>query len=191
MFHVLCSMKKNGFTVIESLVIVVIIAVIITVVISNFPQVKLQFALSRVAYQFAQDVRRAQDKALSQVQYKDSSGEVQAINGYGIYIDINGLGSKKYIIYADSGSGNQQYDSLDYLVETIDFSVNERGVVIKEVNNVSDNKVSINFNFSNFNTTITSLAPNQNSVNIVFALESDLTKTKAVLVNTSGLVEVQ
>ena len=38
--------------------------------------------------------------ALSQVQYKDSGGSLQAISGYGMYVDIVSLDNKKYIIYA-------------------------------------------------------------------------------------------
>ena len=163
--------------------------------------------------------------ALSSVQYKDSSGNIRPIDGYGVYVDLSSLGDKKYIIYADASPGNQQYDALtDYIVETIDFSATESGVIIKQLNNVPDTKVSINFNSSNVTTSITLLswdslfrpilislfgsppeilkmlnisrlfevnAAIPTSIDVVFALESDLTKTKIVLINISGLVEVK
>lgn len=184
-------MKEKGFTMVELLVVILIIAIFPTIVISNFPKIKLQFTLSRVSYKFAQDIRRAQDMALSSAQYKDSFGMPKAIDGYGVYADITSLGNKKYIIYADAQPGNQQYDALDYLVETIDFSSTEPGVIIKEIGDVFNNKVSINLNSSNLDTKITQLKKNQNNVNVVFALKSDVTSTRNVSVNKSGLVEVK
>jgi type II secretory pathway pseudopilin PulG len=188
-----------GFTIIELVVIVAVVAVLSAVIILDLPKTKFQFALSRVAYKFTQDVRRTEDMALSQNQYKNSEGIAQRISGYGFYADMTSLGNKKYIIYADanildqqSGSwlhGNEQYDALDYIVETIDFSSTEPGIVIKEIDNVSDNKVSINFDSTGLNTRIIQLNQNQNNVNVVFALESDLTKTKTVSINIAGLVE--
>jgi len=185
-----------GFAIVELVVAVAIIVVFFVIVISNFPQIRLQFSLSRVSYKFAQDVRRAQDMALSSVEHKDSNGNVQSVDGYGVYIDlrnfIGSLGNKKYIIYADASPGNQQYDTLtDYIAETIDFSATEPEIIIKKLNNVLRNKVSINFNSSNITTSITTLGRNQSSVGVIFSFESDVTKIKTVSINTSGLVEVK
>lgn len=181
--------SKKGFTIIELIVVIAVVSIIPTIVIVNLPKIKLQFSFSRVAYKVAQDLRRSQDKALSQVIYRDSQGAIQAISGYGTYIDISGLGNKKYIIYADKSPGNQQYDASDYIVETIDFSQTEPGIVIKQLDNVAANKASINTDSTSLNTQITQLNPGQNNVNIVIALESDLTKTRTISVNTAGLVE--
>ena len=184
-------MKKGGYTIIELLVVIAIIAIFMMIVISNFPKSKTQFSLSRATYKFEQDLRRSQDMAFSQVEYRDSNSNLQAVNGYGVYADIGSLGNKKYIIYADRAPGNEQYDALDYLVDTIDFSLTEPGIVIKNINNVSLNKLSVNFNSSDFQTTIVELNPSQSIVDVVFALENDLTNTKIVSVNTSGLIEVK
>jgi len=180
-----------GFTVVELLVVIAIITIIPIIVMPNFSQIRLQFALSRVPHKFAQDVRKTQGLSLSSVTYKDSFGVEQAISGYGVYVDINNLGKKKYIIYADKSPSNNQYDSLDYIIETIDFSSSESGVIIKEINNVLNSKASIDFIPPNPDTKISSLSPNKSSVEIVFALESDLTKTRTVSVNISGLIEVK
>ncbi len=173
----------------EFIVVVSIIVIILSITISNFSQIRLQFSLSRVAYKFAQDVRRAQDMAMSSVQYKDANGVVQSISGYGVYIDPDTLGSKKYIIYADKAPGNQKYDASDYTVETIDFSKTEPGVKIKEILYIDGANLSINYNSSDLKTTITN--PGNNSgVNVYFSFESDVTVTKKVGVNISGLIEV-
>src|SRR3989344_643467 len=148
MFYTSYFMKQQGYTIIELIVVIAVVAIFMVIVISNFPKFKLQLSLSRVTYAFEQNVRRAQDMALSQVQYRDSGGNLQEVSGYGVYVDIGSLGNKKYIIYADRAPGNQQYDALDYLVDTIDFSSNEPGVIIKQINNVVSNKVIVNFNSS-------------------------------------------
>ncbi len=187
MFYVPCSMKQGGFTIVELLVVVVIISVLTSIIISNFPQAKLQLSLSRVAYKFEQDARRAQGMSLSYPQYKDSSGISHQVAGYGVYVDM--LNNKKYIIYADSLPGNQSYDNLDYVAETIDFSLTEPGIIIKQINNIVGSNASVNFAPPNPTTTITT-ALCQNNMTVVFALESDLTKTKTVSINTAGLIQV-
>jgi len=189
--------NKKGFTLVEVVVVVAIVVLLPMVVIANFPRIKLQFALSRASYTFAQDLRKAQDRSLSSVEYKDSFGVIQAVDGYGIHIDMAVLGNKKYIIYADKQPGNSQYDSpypssIDYSFEVIDFSLSEPGVIIKEINNSFGNKTSINFNPPNSDTTITTqINPSATNVEIVFALESDPSETRVISVNKSGLVQVE
>jgi prepilin-type N-terminal cleavage/methylation domain-containing protein len=187
-------LKSKGFTLIELLVVFTIIILLPAIVISNFPQIKNQFALSRVVYKVSQDIRMVQNMALSSVPYKDSFGKLQSVGGYGIYINTNALGNKKYVLYADNndgGSGNQQYDSLDHIVGTVDFRSSEPGVIIKEIDNAYGDGASINFSSPDANTNITNLNQGQHGINIVFALEGDLAKTRMISINTSGLIEVK
>ncbi len=183
------SERNGGFSLVELLVALSIIILLSTVVISRFSQFKLQVSLTKVAYKFAQDTRKAQGLALSSAQYRDASGALQSVKGYGVYADQ--LNNKKYIIYADKAPGTQNYDVADYIVETVDFSSIEPGIIIKEVDNVVGQTVSINFTPPNPSTTITQLVPGQSRVDVVFALASDQTKTKTVSINTAGLVEVK
>lgn len=187
--------KNRGFTIMEALIVVSIVIILPAIVISNFPQIKKQFALTRVAYKFSQDLREAQNLALSSVPYEYPAGILWTINGYGVYIGISALGNKNYIIYADDNNDtaypNRYNISFDPIVKTFDLSLSEPEVVIKEINNVSGNEVSINFSPPNPDIVITSLNSGQNKVDIVFALESDLTKTKTVSINTSGLIKVE
>ena len=183
--------KQQGFTLIEIIVAIAIIAIIPAIVIPNFPQARLQFALSRTAYSFAKDVRRAQAMALSAVPYTDSLGASQPISGYGIQINLasgSGLGNKKYIIYADKQPGNAEYDTADYTVGTYET---ESGIVIKEIQNVVGSSASINFAPPKPDTTIISLASGQTAITVVFAFENDPSRTKTVSINLSGLIEVK
>jgi len=178
---------SRAFTIIEVILVVVVIAIITFVALVNFPKAKLQLSLSRVTYKFEQDVKRAQAMALSSTQYQDSSGILHPVAGYGVYVDQSN--NKQYIIYADKTPGDQQYEVGDYVVETIDFSATEPGIIIKQLNNISGSTVSINFSPPSPLTTITPV-PTQNSVDVVFASQSDTTNTKVVSVNTAGLVQV-
>lgn len=186
----------NGFTIIELLITVAIIVVLIAVTIPGFYKFKLNLSLSRVAYKFEQDLRRMQAKSLTSPLFEDGNGDTHKVGGYGIYVDISN--NKEYVIYADRFPGNKYYEGgspscaqgLDCIVENFDFSITEPGIIIKQINNITGNNVSINFNPSGPTTTITPLA-NQNKVDVVFAIESDLTKIRTVSVNTAGLVEVE
>lgn len=183
-------MRNKGFTLIEITVAVAIITLLPAIIISNFPEIKMRFALSRAVHQFVQDIRDAQNMALS----ASSEGGLGFIAGYGVYADLVSLGNKKYIIYADSneqGAANFQYDAADFIVKTVDLEAEEPGIVIKEIKKVLGDNLSVNFIPPNPNTAITQLEEEEESAEVVFAVESDLEKTKTVFVNKSGLAEIK
>lgn len=181
----------KGFTIIELLMVIAIITILPVIVLSNFPQAKLQFALSRAAHAFAQDARLAQDMAKSSLPYKDSFGISQLVGGYGVYVDIDRLGNKKYIMYADALPANSQYDPADYMVKSVDIGLSEPGVIIKDVRNVFLQKASINFAIPGAEVSVSRPEKRHESLEIIFALEKTLQKTKSIFIHPSGLVEVQ
>ena len=179
---------KKGITLIEILVVVFIIALFTGILITDFPKIRRQFALTRVVYKMSQDLRRAQDMGFSVQRVQDVD-----VKGYGVYINLDSpdLGGKKYIIYADIDDNQRYVAGTDFIVETVDFSQAESGVVISTIKNPTDiRQVDINFKPPNPAITITSLSFG-NRAQIIFALESDPLKTRMVLVNTSGLIEVK
>ena len=182
---------STGFTIIEVIVVVSLILILSGVVIYNFSSSKLNFSLLRVSYQFEQDVSRVQNMALSSVPYKDSLGVEQEIDGYGVYVDLTGLGNTNYIIYADKSPGNNIYDVSDYIISQVDFSQNEPGIIIKQMDNIIGDSTSLNFKLSNISTSIDQMSPGQDNISVVFAESSDLSKTKSVLINKSGLIKAQ
>src|SRR5207237_708030 len=152
--------------------------------------IKLQFALSRAAHQFAQDARRTQDMAISSVTYTDTFGVARTVSGYGIYINLVTPCNTQYLIYGDNneqGPGNQQYDVADYAVQTVDLAADEPCIIIKEIDNIDGTAASVNFSPPNPTTTITPLTQGQTQVNVVFAIASDPTQTRTVTINASGL----
>ena len=177
--------NSRGITLVEIIAVIFIIAIFSAILISDFPKIELQFALSRATYKLSQDIRRAQDMTLSGVK-TDISGN--PAKGYGVYINLSdpSLGDKKYVLYADSG--NQQYDAGEE-IETIDFSSSESGVAISEITNLASGSwVSINFKPPNPDTNIANLATGSDRVGIVFEIPSS---QRYVYVNKLGLIETK
>ena len=198
--------SSSGITLVEILVVVFIIGTFLMILVADFPKIQRQFALSRATYKFAQDLRRAQDMALSGVEIKKSGAAETIINakGYGVYINLADS-NKQYIIYADRDDSQtysaqdkincDDYDPVenegaDCIIETVDLSKDAHGVIIKEINNTNNfNYISINFNPPNPTVSISGLEGG-NRAWIVFALESDpINSTRNVFVWKSGLIE--
>lgn len=194
---------QKGFTLVEIIVVISIIALFSAILVSDFPKIQRQFALSSATYKLAQDLRRVQDLGLSGVQVADRQGDLIAVKGYGIYINL-AQSAKKYILYADV-NGDQKYSgdtsfslcsqlnnpASDCTIEVVDISKENSNLYIKQINNITGNFTSINFSPPNPTITLNNLASGQSQVGIVLSLKSDVLSTRAVWVNTSGLINVK
>ncbi|OGZ77706.1 MAG: hypothetical protein A3G45_01380 [Candidatus Staskawiczbacteria bacterium RIFCSPLOWO2_12_FULL_37_15] len=190
-------MSEKGITLVEILVVIFIIAALLTILVSDFPKIQRQFALSRATYKFAQDLRKAQDMALSGEEIKKPDGTIISVKGYGIYIDNRGNNgnNKEYKIYADLDD-NARYTSEaeDYTVNTIDLNKDAPGVYIKDLYMIDNNYVSINFNPPNPAISISNLSAEADRAGIIFGLESDpenSINTRTVYIWKSGLIEAR
>lgn len=187
-----------GITLVEVIVAVFIITVFFAILIADFPKIKRQFALARAVHKFSQDIKMVQDMALSGVTI-----EGQSVKGYGIHVDL--AKNKEYIIYADTFQPNDfEYtpytegcdysEDCDYVINTIDISKEESGVIIKEINNINigNSRVSIDFSPPSPTIKIVNLSADKDNVEIVFASEADSTiAARKVSVNKAGLIEVK
>lgn len=196
----------TGFTLLEVLMVIAIIIVFSTLTVVSFNTVREQLALKRAAHQMVQDLRRAQEMAMSSAEFKETENcysPLPTAKGYGIYLDIP-TSNKSYKLYADTAADTgldcetyfptecwEYYNSADCVVETI--NIQEKGVIIKEIKNTDGGvqKVSINFKPPNPSIKIKWLLDNINEVEIVLALESEQSKTKTVVVNRTGLLEIR
>ncbi|MEK7665014.1 MAG: hypothetical protein AAB361_02660 [Patescibacteria group bacterium] len=186
-------MKERGITLVEIIVTIFIITLFSGIIISDFPKIKKQFALSSATHKLAQDLRRAQDMGLSGTQPLDPDGNPLLIKGFGLYINLNPIdgNNKQYIIYGDK-NGNQQYDPLvDYNLDLIDMDIESKGVIIKGLYNALEDRVSINFSPPNPKTSISNLDPGFSRIKIVLSLEYNSAVTREIYVNTSGLIETK
>lgn len=201
---------NKGITLIEIVIIICIIAIFAVILVADFPKIQRQFALSRIAYKFGQDIRRAEDLGLSGVAIKDDLGNSINAKGYGIF--VNRDKQQQYGIYADRGGdykydGNQQFCSsitdingliYDCIVEIIDISKEDLSLYIKGFKNASGNPISINFrppdpivNIENICDQENCAYEYKNKIGIVFGLTTDDSAERTVYINTSGLIEVK
>lgn len=179
---------EKGFTLIEMIVVVGIVVVVPVIVVANFSQIRLQFALARATHQFAADLSYAQAMALSQTPYTNSLGQQQEFAGYGVYVGDTNLGAKKYVVYADAPPGNQRYDSLDHIISLVDLAEAEPGIAMKA--DAMPAGMSIQFD-SRGRAGITVSGQPQLSTRVVFVTESRQPKTSSVLVNSLGFIDIQ
>jgi len=173
-------MKRNvfekGFTLIEVMTSIFIIVILTTVVLLNYRQNNLHYALSRSANKLAQDIRRAQQMAMSM---KECCEDIVP-KGYGIYLQA---GNTYYYLYADiSGSSDKVYDGGDVIIDTVPL---ESGVSIQSVNPASP--LSINFNPPDPTTTING----DSTITDCTITLSVSSQTKNIYVNKFGMVEIQ
>lgn len=176
---------QGGITLVEVIVAIFIVAIFSAILIADYPKISRQFSLLRASHQLAQDLRRAEDLSLSGVL---GSSQALHISGYGVYIDLTN--STQYIIYADNSEPVREYNSGDYIVQTVDISGLGQGVYIKELRHITGNSASINFSPPNPAISISGLNFGQNSIEIILGLQADEEIEKVVSVNTAGLIEV-
>ena len=121
---------NKGFTLIEILVVLSIISLLTILTFTQYRTGQKSFALQRAAHQMAQDIRRAQEMAMSAKEcFPEICGEIESIipDGYGVYFET---GLTNYDLYADRNS-NERYDGSDSIVEE-DIEL-EKGIYIEDV----------------------------------------------------------
>jgi prepilin-type N-terminal cleavage/methylation domain-containing protein len=169
--------SESGFTLVEMLTVLFIMATISGLVFANYRSGNQQFALENEAYRVAQDIRKVQEMAMSS---KDVGGATP--EGYGLYFEEDGLG---YKIYADvSTPANGIYDATDTTIEEVSLS---KYVYILSS---TPDELSINYTPPDPVTTLTGNTGVAAQAIIVLGMEgTDLTRT--IIVNRGGLVYVE
>lgn len=195
-----CSLftVQKGFTLLELITIVAIITTLSLIVLTNYRQGERQFALQRSAHKLGQDIRAAQEMAMSGQECQICSPPVVPA-GYGIWIETGNPTYCEnhepicYRLYADTDpdpDGNQFYTPADTIIETITL---ESGVIIQGISTLPD-KVGINFSPPDPIISIRFPPGGEseeiNIVVITLALKTDDTKTKTIIVNKAGLIDI-
>ena len=176
------KIKKNnskGFTLIETLVIVIVVSILSIIIMANYQGSQKQQSVQRAAHQLAGDIRRAQNMAMASIEHE---GAIR--DGYGIYIKKNDP-NYDYILYAENNS-NRTYQLPDFEIEEIKFFSN---VEVSDILPVSGNHVSIFFEPPDPTTYINgnSSAGEQTTITLIFPGTS---YCKEVTVKTSGQIEI-
>jgi len=126
--------SQQGITLIELIVVIFLIVIFSMIIISDFPKIMRQHALSRATHKLAQDLRKTADLGLSGViipallttkcsQHTsletcsligcnwsgNSCFDAIKAKGYGVYVDLT-QSTKQYVIYADVADVNNNSD---------------------------------------------------------------------------------
>ena len=191
--------SNKAFTLLEITVVISIIILLSTIFIANYRGGEKQFALKRSVYKLAQDLRRAEEMAMSSQMTPDSfEPGVFPKGGYGISFMKD---SKSYVLFADC-DGDNKYDEgsgassckeateITPYPEKLEEIPFEQGIYIKELFKDSSlvDFLSIIFFPPDPIITINS-DPAINSATI--SLTFDGVSQKTVTINKAGLIDIE
>lgn len=168
----LLNRVSSGFTLVEILVVTFIIILLSGIVLANYGSTKGRFALERSTQRLAQDLRRAEEMAMSTQKFEGSVPP----GGYGIYFDSSE--PYHYILFADSdGDGDGNYSGPSEQVENISL----------------ESKVKIKSLAPTDPLTVIFIPPDPQlsggpGIEIELCLEADPSRTKTIEVYQSGLI---
>ncbi|MCF7835726.1 MAG: prepilin-type N-terminal cleavage/methylation domain-containing protein [Candidatus Marinimicrobia bacterium] len=176
---------KEGFTLIEVLVVIAITALLSGMVFANYKDSQKRYALAQDAQKLASDIRKAQNMTISgkEIAGVCSGGVGQSCYGYGVYMEED---DNFYIIYADWDDDKVYKSSQDGLAETIFLS----GVI--GINSVSfpNGKLDIFFKSPDPTTFINGASgASVDPAEIVLGVIGNDAMTKTISVTSSGLIK--
>lgn len=171
-------LNEKGFTLIELLVVIAIISLMTFLVLPNLRFGDRTLALARSSSRLAQDLRRAQNLAISAQEFL---GEVPV--GYGIYFNLRQ--PTQYIIFADV-DGNKIYSGPSETAETVSLE-NQIKLVFLAPPSVAG--LNIVFNPPDPSIFFTPEDPTGTAQIILEA--TGTVQIKRVLVNKVGLINVE
>jgi Tfp pilus assembly protein FimT len=162
-------------------VVIGIIAVLTLIIVPNYGAGGSQLALSRSASKLSQDIRRAEEMAMSAKECSTCGGVPK---GYGIYLT---QGATTYLLYADMVGNDDKYDAgQDVIIEpNISFEKNV------QINLINPAPLSINFKTPDPTIKISNGVSEVNETTITLGLQTDASKTKNIKVNKAGLIYVE
>jgi prepilin-type N-terminal cleavage/methylation domain-containing protein len=164
---------EGGFTLIELLTVTFIILIISVLVVANYHRGNRSVALSAQAARFAQDLRRAQESALS---LRQINGMLPY--GYGIYVR---QGGSSYILYSDNNNDKIYNDGEAQETVALDGNI--------EISSCLPNTASIDYIAPDLTAKINNGAGTE--LRVVFRVKNDASMTRSVVANIAGLVYVQ
>lgn len=164
-------LKQKGFTLIEMLVILAIIIILLIIALPGYESSRQVLALERSAVQFAQDLRWAEEMAMSARESSKCPGEYV----YGVSLDQND--PERYFVFGDC-NGNGTYQPADELIKEESL---ERSISF-------DIPENIDIVFIPPEPTV-EITPDSETISINLKNEKDGSKT--VKVNKIGLIEIE
>ena len=186
------NMKKSGFTLIELIVSIGIIAMVTGIFLANYSSANRRTDLTMTSQKMVTDIHMAQNYALGLARYGLSGSTNVPIGGWGIHFDLQNYGNNKYIIFADD-NGNTVYDegSENVLANGAQVTTLPNNITISAINMLgnSSNKADITFVPPDPLTIITGSLATSSLVDIVLK-DTKTNAIKTVRINFLGLAEV-
>jgi type II secretory pathway pseudopilin PulG len=173
---------KKAFTLIELIVMMGIVALFTSILFIDYGRNSKSFALDRSVRKMAQDIRRAQEMAMTGLIGDENT------NGYGVFFDKTVGNNTSYIIYQNENA-NMYYESgTDSVKEAINI---ETGIKICNIllDSSDQNNISLSFEPPDPINYINSYYTGHEAF-VVLCIDGDETKTKTVKVNNAGRIEV-
>ena len=173
---------------------VVISLTLFVMVNQRFSQKK--FALQISAHQLAQDIRRAQEMAMSGRECLECGGQLPT--GYGIQLRTSQGSNMLYKLYADTGEPYEFYSEEDDI--TIEVIQLEKDIVIKSVSMLVigeaptfPTRTCLNFKPPDPLVAIKSVSSqtSRDIAEITLGFKSGPSDTKKITVNKAGLIEIE
>ncbi len=171
----------KAFTLVESLVTILIIVVLSLIILPNYYSAKQQLALQRSAFKLAQDIRTVREMAMSAEEFE---GEIPG-GGYGISLSPG----TSYTIFVDLDSDGIYDNPSEKVGEDIFL---ENGIEINSISPAS--LISIFFfppDLEVFFMNPGGSSISTNSITINIAILNDLSKNINLIVNKAGLIYVE
>jgi len=173
---------NKGFTLIELMTTISVIAIISAVVFADFSGTERRLALKQAAYRVAQDIRETEQMALGGV-----NANCGGLNFCGFGLEFDPLkDTRSYWLFADCendcSAGIYKRDSNDTVVKAVLLS---KGIEIKTVSPV------------NLNVVFSPPDPVVNINKVAWGTEAEITlktskdETRKVRVNSAGRIEVE
>jgi len=167
---------KKGFTLIELIVVIAIMAIISAILFAGKQREEKRWALQFSAFELAQNFREMQEMAMG-------AGEVECGGVYTYSFGINFSETETYLLYADCNDNNVK-DENDVFLRTVKF---RKGV---KVCSLSANPLDIVFIPPEPTSFVNNDPIDQEGI-ITLCLKDDETETKIVKVNTVGKIEIE
>jgi prepilin-type N-terminal cleavage/methylation domain-containing protein len=170
------SRKQAGFTLIEMLVVIFIIAILSALLFANYKTGQKKYTLIQASQQAVSNIRKAQNMAISGTDIVGTS-----YYGFGVFFNRN---DNYYIIYADKNGNSSYQPSDDSMIETINLA----GKVIINSTSPVASKLDVFFESPNPTTYINGSSADGLTGTVTFTFEGT-SLTKTVTITTAGLIQ--
>ncbi len=195
-------MEEKGFTLLELVVIVSIIAALSTIVLSGYNTGETKFTLVRSANKLAQDIRKAENMAMIGKDTPVTFGETFPSGGYGVYFYTStSTRPNSYTLFGDC-DGDKEYDSggnatscaaatatttFPEIIETMSL---ETEVYISNISFDTTSTESCSITFYPPDPIIRIVGPSSQSYDEVTITLNLHGNTKEITINTVGLIDI-